>query len=141
MSASNATPSSLNSKLGGVLKGQGSAFEKYGKMYGIDPALLAAISIFETGNGTSPASRNKNNIGGMMDPSTNWQTLMKFNSIDAGIEAMARNLKKNYIDQGITDITGIGKKYSPVGAKNDVNGTNKDWIPGVTKLYNELSRG
>lgn len=128
----------MNNVLGGVLQGTGSLFEKYGKKYGIDPALLAAISIHETGNGSSPAARNKNNIGGMMDPSTNWSTLQSFNSIEAGIEAMAKNLKKNYIDQGITDIASIGSKYAPVGAKNDPKGQNKYWVNGVSKYYNQL---
>lgn len=129
----------MNSSLGGVLKNSGSLFVKYGQKYGIDPALLAAISMHETGNGTSSAARNKNNLGGMMDPSTNWSTLMTFDSLDAGIEAMARNLKKNYFDQGLNSISAIAGKYAPVGADNDPNGLNKYWTNGVTKFYNSLS--
>lgn len=121
-----------------MLKGKGDVFAKAGQKYGIDPALLVAISIHETGNGTSPAARNKFNLGGMMDPKSNWSKLMTFDSVDAGIDAMARNLKRNYLDQGITSIKGIGNKYAPIGAANDPNGLNKDWIPGVTKLYNQF---
>lgn len=135
---SGATTSSINNVLGGVLKGTGGLFEKYGKKYGIDPALLAAISIHETGNGSSNAARNKNNIGGMMDPSTNWSTLQSFNSIESGIEAMARNLKRNYIDKGLTDVASIGAKYAPVGAENDPNSLNKYWVSGVSDYYNKL---
>ncbi|MCY9543716.1 glucosaminidase domain-containing protein [Paenibacillus alvei] len=128
----------MNNTLGGVLKGTGDLFVKYGNKYGIDPALLAAISIHETGNGSSPAARNKFNLGGMMDPATNWSKLMSFDSIESGIDAMARNLKKNYLDQGITSIQGIGGKYAPLGAKNDPRGLNQHWVPSVTKYYNQL---
>lgn len=121
-----------------MLQNTGDLFVKYGNKYGIDPALLAAISIHETGNGTSPAARNKYNLGGMMDPESKWTKLMSFDSIEEGIDAMARNLKKNYLDQGITSIEGIGKKYAPVGAANDPRGQNKHWIPGVTSYYNKL---
>ncbi|WP_236927537.1 glucosaminidase domain-containing protein [Geobacillus thermodenitrificans] len=38
--------------------------------YGIDPVLLIAIALHETGYGTSHAVKNKNNPGGIMDPST-----------------------------------------------------------------------
>ncbi|MFW5438124.1 glucosaminidase domain-containing protein [Paenibacillus apiarius] len=124
--------------MGGVLKNSGDAFAKYGAKYGIDPALLAAIAMHETGNGTSSAAKNKNNIGGMMDPSTNWSTLQSFKSMDAGIEAMARNLKKNYIDQGLASIEQIQRKYAPTGAANDPHGLNKYWVSGVTKYYNQM---
>ncbi|MCY9530584.1 glucosaminidase domain-containing protein [Paenibacillus alvei] len=113
-------------------------FVKAGNKYGIDPALLAAISMHETGNGTSNAARNKNNLGGMMDPSTNWSTLQSFDSLEAGIDAMARNLKRNYFDKGLTTIESIQKKYAPQGAANDPNGLNKYWVSGVSKYYNQL---
>lgn len=125
----------LNKTLGGVLKGQGNAFVQAGQKYGIDPALLAAIAIHETGNGSSSAVKNKNNVGGMMGKNG----LMSFNSLQDGIDKMASNLKRNYIDKGLTTIEQIQKKYAPVGAANDPNNLNSNWIRGVSKYYNMLS--
>lgn len=106
-----------------------------GKKYGIDPALLAAIAVHETGNGSSSAVKNKNNVGGMMGKNG----LMSFSSIEEGIDRMASNLKRNYIDKGLTTIPQIQKKYAPNGAANDPNGLNNYWVSGVTKYYKMFS--
>lgn len=123
--------------MGGVLKNTGDLFSQAGQKYGIDPALLAAIAIHETGNGSSNAAKTKNNVGGMMRRSGG---LMEFNSIEEGIDAMASNLKRLYFDQGLNTIEQIQKKYAPVGAANDPTGLNKNWVNGVTKYY-EMLRG
>jgi murein DD-endopeptidase MepM/ murein hydrolase activator NlpD len=125
----------LNKFLGGKLAGTGALFIKYGQQYGVDPALMAAIAMHETGNGTSNAIRKKNNVGGLMGKNG----LMSFSSIEAGIETMARNLWKNYISQGLTTIEAIQKKYAPIGAKNDPTGLNKHWVSGVTKFYQAIT--
>ncbi|MFS8214824.1 peptidoglycan DD-metalloendopeptidase family protein [Paenibacillus sp. S29] len=127
----------LNKKLGGVLAGKGAQFVQAGLQFGIDPAALAAISMHETGNGTSPASRNRHNVGGMMGVNG----LMNFASIDDGITAMARNLKVNYADQGIDTIEGVQRKYAPVGARNDPDNLNNNWSKGVVKFMNDLTGG
>ena len=107
---------------------------------GIDPNLLAAIFDFETGGATSRAFRQHNNPGGIMT-GPNASKLRHFDSVDAGLLFMAHNLKKNYIDQGLTTIDAIGRKYCPVGAANDPNGTNKYWIPTVSAKYKALTSG
>ncbi len=134
-----ASAASLNRHLGGVFAGRGQAFVDAAQRHGLDPNLLAAIAIHETGNGTSNAVRNHNNPGGLMDPRTRWSTLQRFSSLDAGIDAMARNLKRGYINQGLTSIPQIGRKYAPVGAANDPGGLNRHWITNVTRLFNQLS--
>lgn len=88
----------------------------------------------ETGNGTSSAANSKFNVGGMMGKNG----LMKFGSIAEGIDAMASNLKRLYYDKGLTTIEQIQRKYAPVGAANDPNGLNKNWISGVSKYYSML---
>jgi uncharacterized FlgJ-related protein len=93
--------------------------------------LLAAIAVHETGNGTSSAAKNKNNIGGMMGKNG----LMSFSSLEEGIDKMASNLKRNYIDQGLTTIQQIQKKYAPNGAANDPTNLNSYWTSGVNKYY------
>jgi beta-N-acetylglucosaminidase len=136
--AGNFNSPSLNN-LGGVLSNSGDSFTKYANKYGVDPTLLAAISMWETGNGTSSMAKNKNNIGGMYDSKN--KTFYSYDSLDAGIEAMAKNLAKNYINQGLTSIPQIGKKYAPSGAANDPNGLNNHWVKGVTDMYNKLKGG
>lgn len=114
------------------MSNKGAAFEAAGKKYGIDPALLAAIAMHETGNGTSNAIKTKNNVGGMMTK----KGLMTFSNVDEGIDKMASNLKRLYFDQGLTTIEQIQKKYAPLKATNDPTGLNKNWVGGVTKYYN-----
>lgn len=123
----------------GVFAGKGAMIASVAQKYGIDPNLLSAIMALETGWGTSSAVKNYNNPGGMMDPKTGSMTLLHYNSLQEGVEAVARNLKKNYIDKGLTSISAIGAKYCPVGAANDPNGTNSGWVPNVTSIYNKLA--
>lgn len=129
----------LNSKFKGALSGAGALIVSTANKYGLNPALLASIMALETGWGTSSAVNNKNNPGGIMDPASNWMKIKSFGSIQEGIDAMASNLKRNYIDKGLTSISAIGNKYCPVGAANDPNGTNSGWIPSVTTIFNQLS--
>lgn len=113
----------------------GELFATAAKKYGIDANLLAAIAMHETGNGTSNAVKTKNNVGGMMGKNG----LMTFASLAEGIDKMASNLKRNYIDKGLTTIAQIQKKYAPNGAANDPTGLNNYWVSGVTKYYNTLT--
>ena len=101
--------------------------------YGIDWKIAVAISKWETGSWTSNIYNNKNNVGGMY-----CRGFITYNSLDEGIEAFISNLKRNYYDKGLNTIEKIGSKYCPVGASNDPTGLNKNWVPGVTKFYQEL---
>jgi hypothetical protein len=105
--------------------------------YGVPPDLLMAIAMHETGRGTSAMVRERNNPGGLYDSKND--RYMTFPTIEAGIDAMAKNLKKNYIDKGLTTIAQIQKEYAPVGAANDPKGQNKDWVAGVTAFRNQLA--
>ncbi|MEW9052662.1 MAG: glucosaminidase domain-containing protein [Neobacillus sp.] len=127
----------LNAHLKGVLQNTGHLFEAAGKKYGIDPALLAAISIHETGNGSSNAARFKFNVAGMMSKNG----LKSYSSVEESIFDMARNLRQNYLDQGRTTIAQIGAKYAPVGAANDPTSLNNHWVKGVQHYFNTLSNG
>ena len=97
--------------------------------------ISIAISRWETGNYTSKAFKEKNNVGGMMCTSG----LIHYNSLDEGIEKFLINLKNNYFEIGLDTIEKIQKKYCPVGAANDPTGLNQFWLGGVTNLYNELN--
>lgn len=118
-------------KLGGL--GQYSqAFYDAGRKYGVDPKLLMAIAMHETGKGTSAAFLRKNNAMGI---SPNGGGPRAFSSVEESINYAARLLRKNYLDQGLTTIPAIGGKYAPAGAGNDPRGLNKHWVNGVSKYY------
>ena len=124
----------FNSKFKGNLAGKGDIIVKAAQDNGIEPELLAAIMANETGWGTSKAVNSQNNPGGIMGNGG----LRSYNSIEEGINAMAKLLKTGYIDKGLTTIPQIGAKYCPVGAANDPTGLNSNWVPGVTKVYNDF---
>ena len=108
-----------------------------GKKIGLNEGQILisiAISKWETGNYTSVAFKEKNNVGGMMCNNT----LRVYNSLDEGIEAFINNLKNNYFDMGLDTLEKIKPKYCPDNADNDPKGLNKYWLDGTNKMYNEL---
>ena len=118
-------------KLGGL--GQYSqAFYDAGRKYGVDPKLLMAIAMHETGKGTSAAFLRKNNAMGI---SPNGGGPRTFSSVEESINYAARLLRKHYLDQGLTTIAAMGGKHAPAGAGNDPRGLNKHWVNGVSKYY------
>jgi hypothetical protein len=127
----------LNAHFKGVLQNTGHLFAEAGKKYDIDPALLAAISIHETGNGTSNAARFKFNVAGMMGKNG----LKSYSSIEESIFDMARNLRQNYLDKGKLTIAQIGAKYAPIGAANDPTQLNNHWVTGVQRYFDTLTTG
>lgn len=96
--------------------------------------ISIAISKWETGNYTSSAFLNKNNVGGMMCSNG----LISYSTLEDGILAFLNNLKYNYFDIGLTTLELIQPKYCPVGAKNDPQGLNKNWLIGTNKMYEQL---
>jgi hypothetical protein len=108
-----------------------------GQKYNIDPALLAAITEEESGiSGPSYAFSNRNNAMGI---SPNDGGPRNFNSIDDSITYAARILS-NPNGAYANDYT-IGQlwyTYSPPGAHNDPNNTNKGWGPAVATFYSNL---
>lgn len=96
--------------------------------------IVVAIAKWETGNYTSKAFKEKNNVGGMMCSGE----LIKYNSLDEGINAFVKNLKNNYFDIGLDTIDKIKPKYCPDNADNDPYGLNKYWLDGVKNFYNTL---
>ena len=96
--------------------------------------LLVAISKHETGNWTSYNFKEKNNLGGLYNGSKG--TFYSYESLESGIEAFVNLLKNRYFGRGLNTIEEIGNVYCPVGATNDPNGLNVNWIPKVTMFYN-----
>jgi hypothetical protein len=125
----------LENTLEGKLSGTSASFINAGKKYDIDPNLLSAIAIHETGNGSSRAVNEKNNVAGMMGKNG----LRSYASVEDSIFDMARNLRQNYLNQGKDTIAEIGAKYAPVGAANDPTGLNNHWTNGVARQFNNLA--
>ena len=109
--------------------------KKISAQHGVDWKLIEAIVRWETGNRTSQAYHNLNNVGGLMGS----QGLMKFETVEESYEFMIKAIKTYYIEQGLTTIEQIGSKYCPVGAKNDEKGINQFWVSGVEAIYESLS--
>lgn len=110
--------------------------KKVAQDYGVDWKLAVAISMHETWDYTSYIFKHQNNVGGMWNGMKG--EFYSYDTLDEGIEAYISNLKYNYYDEGRTTIETIQPKYAPIGAKNDPNNKNKNWIPGVTRRYKEL---
>lgn len=113
---------------GSPLAGQGIAFVRSGRRWRVDPLLLVAIAGHESRFGKS-AYRPYNAWG--------WGGIT-FSSWAEGIEAVAKGLRTNYLDQGLTTISEIGAKYAPIGASNDPTNLNQHWTSGVGRFYAEL---
>jgi hypothetical protein len=126
------------SVLGGKLAGKEDVFIEAGLRHDVDPKLLMAMSMFETGDGTSHMIRTKNNVGGLTEPG-NPNTYRTFKSVDDSIETMAKTVRRGYLDKGLTTIQQIGAKYAPPGASNDPNRTNTEWPSAVAHNYQRLS--
>lgn len=125
----------LVNRLPASMKHLAPVFQDAGQKYGIDPKFLAAISMLETGKGTSKAFHNKNNAMGVSDR----RGPISFSNPAESIYRMAKTLanpKGPYARAN--NIQGIGRIYAPPGAGNDPNGTNGYWATGVAKYYSQL---
>ncbi len=134
------TAEDLNKHLKGVLEGKGTKLLELQEKYGVSAAMMAAIANSESTYGTSPAAVEKNNVAGIMSASSNFTKLATFSSVDACLEALAKNLKKNYIDKGRVTVSQIHEKYCPIGANNDPTNLNVNWGRCVASLTDEYNR-
>ncbi len=116
----------LDKNLNSTLKGTGKYYAKYAIEYGVDPYLVLAISLHETGcnHSCSNLVRNKNNVGGMMGSSG----ALSFASIEEGIEKFIYNIKKNYYDYGLTTPETMNPKYA----------ASKTWATKVNKYIDTI---
>jgi N-acetyl-anhydromuramyl-L-alanine amidase AmpD len=126
------SPDQLEQHFGGRLAGHANDFIEAGRQYNLNPALLASIAIEESGNGTNDATIARNNPMSMGGGGA------RYDSIRDGIFAAARDLRENYVNQGLKDVASIGRKYAPPGAPND-RGTNKLWPSDVTSIYKRVT--
>lgn len=111
-------------------------FKNAGAKHGVDPRLLAAISMHETANGKSSAFRNKNNAMGV----SNSSGPIAFEETADSVERMARLLGSSTSGpyKNARTIAEIGAIYAPIGAGNDPGNLNQHWVAGVSKYYRQL---
>ncbi len=102
----------LDRSLNSSLEGYGLVFANYAIQYGVDPYLAVAIALHETGCTWTCSNlvQSCNNVGGMKGSGCG--AYAAFESLDAGIEAMIRNLSENYIQKGLNTPETIGNKYA-----------------------------
>lgn len=116
---------------GSPLVGMGDVFVREGRANGIDPRALVAIARAESSLGSDAGARARNNAFG-------WGPTMSFGSWEQNIATVARGLRTGYLDQGLTSLAEIQRKYAPVGTANDPANLNSNWLRNTTLLYGEL---
>lgn len=117
------------------LKGYGDLVLEHSKKMGIDPVLVSAVIMQESGQGKYTS---KNNPGGIMDWEKGYSQKRYFETMEDGIKFTIENLADKILNEGLVTIEDLGDRYAPVGASNDPNGLNKNWVPGVKKFVEML---
>lgn len=127
-------------KKDGALAGKEDQVAEIAEKYGLEPEFLAAIMCLETGYGSSSLLNSCNNPGGTTGSgsagsytTSDGRTFAKYNSIEDGIEAMAKNLSGYTKYEGVSSVDidhvdAIGNKYCVGG----------DWANKVRTIYNKI---
>lgn len=106
---------------------EGAVLEVY-RDYGIKPSFQIAKFCLESGYGKSGLSKDKNNIAGWNAYPTGgrsaYQNATSFASKADCVKVVGEGLSKNYIDRGLTSVSGISKKYCPPNSANWTNMTH-----------------
>lgn len=106
----------LNRSLGNaVLAGKGYLIASYSLSKGVDPYVVTAIMIHETGRGTSKMARECNNVAGQKGAPSCMGSYKGYATIDDGIKGAIDNLYNNYYARGLTTVEAIGPRYAESG--------------------------
>ena len=103
----------LNKSLGGILAGHGNVIAEHSLKVGVDPYIVTAIMIHETGNGTSRIANNCYNFGGQKGYGCG--AYKRYATVDEGLRGIIDNLYKNYYAHGLTTVESIGRRYAESG--------------------------
>ena len=105
----------LNKSLNSTLTNKGEIFAKVAIANDVDPYLVTAIALYETGCKWNCSSlvKNCNNVGGVKgSPSCNGGAYRSYNTLDEGITKFIENIKNNYYNYGLTDAYSMQRKYT-----------------------------
>ena len=100
----------LDRSLGGILAGHGKTIASHSLEVGVDPYIVTAIMMHETGNGTSRIANNCYNFGGQKGYGCG--AYKRYATVDEGLKGIIDNLYKNYYAYGLTTVESIGRKYA-----------------------------
>lgn len=110
----------INKSLNSTISGKGHLIASYSLEKNVDPYMATAIILHETGCkwGCSYLVNACNNVGGQKGSGCGDYSY--FNTLDEGIKAFIDNLKRNYINYGLTTPEQINPKYAedPNWSKN-----------------------
>ena len=117
----------LNNSLNDDLSGKGELIASYALELNVDPYLVTAIMLHETGCewGCSYLVKACHNVGGQIGYGCNG--FQYFDTLDDGIRSMIFNVYNNYYQYGLTTPELMNPKYaeSPTWANNVNNYINK----------------
>lgn len=122
---------------GGALEGKTKEVLKIAKKEKVPGVLFLAIIAHESDWGRGVNAKKQNNPLSVMGSATIHDT--GYPTIEDGLRAGAKNLYTGYISKGLTTPEKIGPKYAPtVGATNDSEGSNNNWVPNVKQIEKQL---
>ena len=116
----------LNKSLGGILSGHGDVIASHSIELGVDPYVVAAIMMHETGNGTSRIANSCFNFGGQKGSGCG--AYKKYDTVDDGLRGIIDNLYKNYYAYGLNTVESIGHKYAE----------SQDWPNKINWYVNKI---
>lgn len=125
-------------KEAGILTGKGKLIKEVAEDNELDPVLMASIILHETGYGTSNAIKVYNNPGGMMSPKSNWSELIRYSTLEEGLQSMAETIVRITKRENRVTLESIGSVYAPIGADNDPYGLNDFWVKNVGDLVIQM---
>ena len=110
------------------------AFITASKEYNVNVIILTAITLLESGRGTSDITYSHNNISGTMYSDGNCYYYRYFNSIEECINYTARNLRVNYLNaDGIynngVSLESVNINYCP---------PNENWHVEIGQISEEI---
>ena len=121
---------------GGKLEGKSEKILKIADEEKVPGLLMVAIVVNESGWGKGANAMRQNNPMSVMGSKSIEDS--KYDTIEDGLHAGAENLYTGYIKKGLDTPKKIGPKYAPVGASNDPDDMNSNWIPMTEKVMKDL---
>ena len=110
------------------LYGKGKSFIESGEKHHVNPSVLVAIAMHESGRGTSSMARNRNNIGGLIGKNG----ALRFNKVEDCIESMAKTIEK-HTKNDILTIEQLGRS-----GKYCAKSVGDSWADDVVFYINKL---
>ncbi len=110
------------------LYGKGKSFIESGEKHHVNPSVLVAIAMHESGRGTSAMAKTRNNIGGLIGK----KGAIKFDRVEDCIESMARTIEK-HTKNDILTIEQLGRS-----GKYCAKSVGDRWADNVLFYINKL---